>query len=205
MNKVMMRWGLVVAFSVAASMLFCACASAPKEEIAATQSAIQSASTDDVRTYAPESFKDAQDTMAKATAEVQVQDGKFALSRDYKQASELLKQAKDLAEKAQKDAQANKAKAKADAEALIATLKPTLDDAKKALATAPRGKDTKADLEAMQNDLKSADEAAAAASTAMSQDKYSDALAQATTAKSKATAIIEQVTAAKEKMKGGRK
>lgn len=202
MSKFSMRLGWAVIFSLAASLLFFACASAPKEEISATQSAIQAAQTDDVRTYAADSLKDAEDTMAKATAEVQAQDAKFALSRDYKAASELLKQAKGKADKALTDATANKAKVKAEAEALIGTLAQTLADAKKALATAPRGKDTKAELEAMQNDLKSAEEAATAAGTGMSQDKFAEALAQANTAKTKAMGIIEQVTAAKEKLRG---
>jgi hypothetical protein len=201
MNKVSMRFGLIVALSLAAALLFFACASAPKEEIAATQAAITAAQTDDVRTYAPDSLKDAEDTLAKATAEVQTQDNKFALSRDYKTASELLKEAKDKAAKATTDAQANKAKAKADAEAIMAGLTPMLEDAKKALATAPKGKDTKADLEAMQSDLKSAQEAQAAATQALSQEKYKDALAQANTAKTKASGIIDQVKAAKEKVK----
>ena len=135
---------------------------------------------------------------------MQTQEGKIGLSRDYKAASELLKQAKDAAAKAQADAQANKAKTKADAEALIAGLATQLADAKKALATAPKGKDTKAELEALQNDLKSADEAAAAASTAMTQEKFMDALGQAKTAKAKADGVIEQVTAAKAKIKGRR-
>jgi hypothetical protein len=200
----MKRFGLMVVFTVAASLFFFACASAPKEEIAATQSAIQSAQTDDVRTYAEESLKDATDTMAKATAEVQVQDEKFALSRDYKAASDLLKQSKEKAAKAVTDAQANKAKAKMDAEALITSLTPLLADAKKTLAGAPKGKDTKAELEAMQADLKSAEEAAAAATQAMSSEKYKDALAQATTAKTKADSIIEQVNAAKAKLRGGK-
>jgi hypothetical protein len=202
MNKVTIKLALMGAFVMAAALFFFACASAPKEEIAATQAAIQTAQTDDVKTYAADSLKDATDTMAKATAEVQTQDDKFALSRDYKAASDLLKQAKDKAAKAVSDAVANKAKTKADAEALIASLTPMLDEAKKALATAPRGKDTKAELEAMQNDLKSAGEAVAAASTAMSQEKYMDALAQANAAKTKASGIIDQVTAAKEKLKG---
>jgi hypothetical protein len=200
----MKRFGLMVVFTMAASLFFFACASAPKEEITATQAAIQAAQTDDVQTYAEESLKDATDTMAKATAEVQVQDEKFALSRDYKAASDLLKQSKEKAAKAVTDAQANKATAKANAEALITSLTPLLADAKKTLAGAPKGKDTKAELEAMQADLKSAEEAAAAATQAMSSEKYKDALAQATTAKTKADSIIEQVNAAKAKLRGGK-
>ena len=201
MKKVSMRFGLMVAFSLAGALLFFACASAPTEEITATRTAVTAAQTDDVRTYAPESLQAAEDMLSKAMAEVQTQDGKFALSRDYKAASDLLKQAKDLTAKAESDAQANKAKAKADAETIIAGLTQLFADAKKALATAPRGKDTKAELEAMQNDLKAAEEASVAATQAMTQEKFNDALAQAKAAKDKADLIIQQVQAAKEKVK----
>jgi hypothetical protein len=202
MNKVTMKLSLMVAVCIAASLLFAGCASAPTEEINATKAALTAAQTDDVRTYAADSLKDAEDTLAKATAEVQTQEEKFGLSRDYKAASDLLKQAKDMSAKAVSDAQANKAKTKADAEVLIAGWTTLLADAKKALATAPKGKDTKAELEALQNDLKSAEEAAAAASAAMSQEKFMDALGQAKTAKEKADGVISQVNAAKEKIKG---
>lgn len=205
MNKVTIRIALIAACALAAALFFSACASAPKEEIAATQAAVTGAQTDDVRTYAPDSLKDAEDTLAKAMAEVQTQDNKFALSRDYKAASDLLKQAKDKAAKAGTDALANKAKAKADGEAAIAALVPQLAEAKKALATAPRGKDTKADLEAMQADYKAAEEAQTAATQAMSAEKYNDALSQAKTAQTKAAGIIDQIKAAKEKIRGGAK
>ncbi|MBP1597107.1 MAG: hypothetical protein H6Q05_2484 [Acidobacteria bacterium] len=201
MSKLMLRVSMIALFTVTASLLFFACASAPKEEIAATQAAIQAAQIDDVRTYAADSLKVAEDTLSKAMAEVQTQDDKFAMSRDYKAASDLLKAAKDEAAKAVSDAQGNKAKAKADAEAILATLPTLFADAAKTLATAPKGKDTKAELEALAADLKSAEEAAASANVAMTQEKFADALAQANTAKSKADSVIAQVNAAKEKMK----
>ncbi|MBM3791971.1 MAG: DUF4398 domain-containing protein [Acidobacteria bacterium] len=180
------------------------CASAPTEEINATRGAITAAQSDDVRTYAPESLKAAEDELNKALAEVQTQDDRFALSRDYQPASALLKSAKDLAEKANSDAQMNKAKAKTDAETTIALLPQLIEDAKKLLAKAPKGKDTRADLEAMQNDLKLAEEASAEASMALSQEKYLEALAKANTAKEKTTAVTDQVNAAIEKMRGRR-
>jgi hypothetical protein len=185
-------------------LLLAGCASAPTEEINATKAAIASIQAGDVRTYAPESLKAAEDELNKALAEIQAQDGKFAMTRDYKQASTMLKSAKDLVEKAKSDAQVAMTKAKADAEAAIASLPPMIEEAKKALAKAPKGKDTKADLEAMQNDLKLADEALNEAGTAMSQSKYNDALAKASSAKSKASAIIDQIKQAQEKVKGRR-
>jgi PBP1b-binding outer membrane lipoprotein LpoB len=181
------------------SLVLVGCASAPTEEVNATKAAVEAVQNDDVTTYAPESLQAAQDNLNKALSEIQTQDAKFALSRDYKAASEMLKAAKDSAEKAKNDAQANKAQAKADAEALIASLPATLEEAKKVLAKAPRGKDTRADLEAMQNDLKLAEEALTEANTLMTQEKYKDALAKAV--KQQAAAVTEQVQAALAKLK----
>jgi len=193
---------LAITLIIGCGLLFAACASAPTAEITATKAAVAAAQTDDVRTYAGDSLKAAEDEMSKALAEVQTQDGKFFISRDYKQASTMLKSAKDLAEKAVSDAQANKVKAKSDAEAALAALPQSIEEAKKALAKAPRGKDTKADLEAMQNDLKVAEEALTEANTAMSNGQYKDALTKAESAKQKTSAIIEQVQKALEKVKG---
>jgi len=111
---------LVISMVLGLGLVFAGCASAPTEEINATKAALAAVQTDDVRTYAPESLQAAENELNKALAEVQTQDNKFALSRDYKQASALLKSAKDLAEKAKSDAEANKAKTKADANGIAA-------------------------------------------------------------------------------------
>jgi len=179
----MKRTLVVLSLAIGIVVLLAGCASAPTAEITATKAAITNAQIDDVRTYAAESLKAAEDELSTATAEIQTQENKFFLSRDYKQATEMLKSAKDLAEKALTDAQANKMKAKTDTETLLASLPQLMDEAKKTLAKAPRGKDTRADLEAMQNDLKVAEESIEEAKTAMSSEKYNEALAKATSAK----------------------
>jgi hypothetical protein len=195
----MKRTLVVLSLAIGIVLLLAGCASAPTAEITATKAAITNAQIDDVRTYAAESLKSAEDELSKATAEIQTQENKFFLSRDYKQATEMLKSAKDLAEKALTDAQANKMKAKTDTETLLASLPQLMDEAKKTLAKAPRGKDTRADLEAMQNDLKVAEESIEEAKTAMSGEKYNEALAKATSAKETFTQVIDQVKAAQEK------
>ncbi|MBN2319988.1 MAG: hypothetical protein JXR49_12960 [Acidobacteria bacterium] len=184
-------------------ILLSGCSSAPTEEIKATTDALESIETPDINTYAPESLAAAQDEMNKALAEVKTQEEKFALTRDYKQSVALLKSTNELVEKAANEAQANKAKAKADAETALAELPLILQEASDLLAKAPKGKDTKADLEAMQNDLKLAEENAVEANNAMAAEKYPDALAKSRTAKEKSSSIIEQVKSARQKL--GRK
>lgn len=190
----------VLVLALGFSLLIAGCKSAPTEEINATKEALSSVRNDDVSTYAPESLKAAEDAMSSALAEVQVQDEKFALTRDYKQSATMLKSAKDLAEKAKTDAQVNKAKAKADAEAAVAALPAVIVEAENLLKTAPKGKDTKADLEMMQGDLKIAQDSSMEAQNAISGERYLDAIAKANTAKEKANSIIEQVNAARQKV-----
>jgi competence protein ComGC len=201
-SKMKMRFWVL--FSVLGlSVLLSGCSSAPTAEITATTDALKSIETPDVTTYAPESLKAAQEELNKALAEVKVQDEKFALTRDYKPSLAALKSTKDLVEKAQKEAQSNKAKAKADAELAVADLPIKISEAYDLLAKAPKGKDTKADLEAMQNDMKLAEAAAAEANSALIAEKYIDALAKANMAKEKSSSVIEQVQNAR--MKLGRK
>src|SRR6185369_497527 len=72
---------------------------------------------------------------------------------NYDHAKELLNQAKQQADSAKEAAIAGKEKAKSDATAAIAEAKAMADQTEAALKTAPKGKGTKADLEAMNNDL----------------------------------------------------
>ncbi len=175
------------------ALFLAGCGSAPADEINTTKAALTAAQSEEVRAYAPESLKAAEDELNKALAEVQAQDGRFFFARDYRRASEMLKVASDLAEKAKADAQVNRTRMKVDAEAALAALPALIIEARRTLARAPRGKDTRADLEAMQEDLRLADEALNEANQAMSQEKYLDALTKANSAKEKAEAIIEQV------------
>ena len=196
----MKRSLLLIALTLGLIVTLSGCKSAPTEEINMTTEALKAIETADVNTYAPESLKAAQEEMNKAMAEIKVQDEKFSLMRDYKPAVAMLKSTNELAQKAQDEAVANKAKAKAEAEAIVAELPQSLQEASDMLKKAPRGKDTKADLEAMQSDLKLAEEAAAEANSAVAAENYLDAIAKAKTTKEKAASIVDQVTSARQKL-----
>ena len=88
-------------------------------------------------------------------------------------------QAQKSAQVAQKRSEYDGKRAKADAEATIATLTTLLEDAKKALATAPKGKDTKAELELIKADLDGLTPAYADAEADFNAGKYLTAVRQA--------------------------
>ncbi|HSW38071.1 MAG TPA: hypothetical protein VLL97_01100 [Acidobacteriota bacterium] len=200
----MRKMYLTAALVAVLGIILTGCASAPTQEIEATKTALSAVQTDDVKEYAPESLLAAEEEMNRALAELQTQEAKSAFSRDFKQVSEMLISTKSLAEKALADAEAAKAKAKADAEVLIAELPFIIEEAKTALAKAPRGKGTKADLEAMQNDLNLAEESRLQAVDAVAQQNYKDALVKANSAKEKASMVTSQIQAALDKTAAGR-
>jgi len=193
-----------LSFVLGFGFLSAACGSAPTAEITTAKTAIASIETGEVRNYAPESLKAAEEELNKALGELQAQEAKFVMSRDYTRALRLLKSAKSLADKAKADAETGKTKSRSDAEATLAALPQLIQDARQALAKAPKGKDTKADLEAMQADLKLAEEALTEAGTAMSQGKYAEVLSKANSAKTKAAAVVEQINKAQAKVKARR-
>jgi hypothetical protein len=129
------------------------CAKPPQEAIDSAKQAVEGARAAGAADYAPESLRMAEDKLAAMTTETEAQMKKFALMRSYKNVGVMAADAKAAGEKAVADATAGKEKAKAEAEALLAQVKTALEEANALLATAPAGKGSQMDIEAMKADL----------------------------------------------------
>ena len=129
------------------------CSKAPQEQVQAAQTAFAAAETADAAKYASESWLQAQDLMNQAQAEITAQEGKLGLLRSYGKSTELLAQAQVQADKAAQEAAVAKELAKQETLAALqaahAELQATID----LLAAAPRGKDTQAEIESLQQEL----------------------------------------------------
>ena len=142
----------------------------------------------------------------KAEEEINAQGGRFALTRNYDKAKELLAKAKADAEKAKADTGAAKEKAKGEAQAAQKEAQAALSEAKAMLAKAPKGKGTKADIEAMQGDLKTAEGMLPEIQAALDKEDYLGAKAKAQSVKDRAASVSGQVQQAmKQKGKAGKK
>jgi len=134
-----------------------ACAKAPVDAINQAQSALQAAGDAEAATYAPEAWEAAQAAVNAAVAEVEVQNAKFALTRSYKQASQMLTTAQESAAAAKDAAVAGKeamAVAVADAIATIEAQLVTADEMLASLATCrKRPKGFAGDLEIMRRNV----------------------------------------------------
>ena len=145
---------LVLAVVVTMSALFIGCAKPPQAELDAAQAALDAAKAVEADRYVAGVFNAAQDSLNAAKAEIEAQKGKFALTRSYKKAAALLAAASQLAAEAKDKVAAKKEEVKTEAGKLLTDVQTALADAKKLIKRAPRGKEGRAAVEAMQTDLK---------------------------------------------------
>lgn len=144
---------LLIVFVAIFALLLMSCAKAPQEKVDAAKAAIEAARAVEAHRYLPDEFNAAEDALKEALAEIEVQNGKFAFTRNYDKAAQGLDAAKSLAEAVTAKVDARKEEVKGEANALLGNLTTALEDAKKLLKRAPRGKGEKEAVQMIENDL----------------------------------------------------
>jgi trimeric autotransporter adhesin len=187
---------------VAVALVAVGCAQPPQAQIDAATAAITKATAAGAEEYAPETLAAARDAQAKLDAEVKAQAGSFFLTRSYGEATTLAAAAAEAGDKAATEAVAQKAAAQKDAAAALESTRTAIQDAEAALAKAPKGKGSKADLEALQADIAAAKTGLGEAETAQTGEHYKDAKAKADAAREKAAGVTSAVNQAAELKKG---
>jgi hypothetical protein len=193
---------LVVIFAMT---LIVGCAKVPQQELDAAKAAVDAAKAIEADRYAPELYNAVKDSLNAVTAEIEKQNSKFALFRSYSKAKTMLAAALTAANTAKETAVANKEKVKLEAADLLAKIGPAVDDVKKVMKKAPRGKEGKAALEAMSADLTAVEAAVAEANTAVANGDYLTARDKAQASLQKVASINEELQQAIAKKKGGKK
>lgn len=180
------------------------CSKAPEAEMQQAQAAIDAARTAEAEAYAPASFRTATDTLNAAAAEKTAQDNKFVLFRSYGKAKAMYVSAQALAQKAGTDAAAEKERVKQEVTGLMTQAKAAIDSATTALEKAPKGKDTKAELELIKNDLTALTPAYTDAETDFNAGKYLTAKTKIEGVIQKAKSISDEIAAAAAKKMGAK-
>ena len=149
-----MKKGLLklVAFSFLVVSL-ASCAKAPQAEIDAANVSIEAAKTAGADRYAPESFNAASEALKTALTAVEEQNSKFALFRNYDAAKTTLATVATLSSKAVEETTAKKAALKAEVTQSVTDLTTLIASDKELLAKAPKGKEGKAALEAIGQEI----------------------------------------------------
>ena len=185
-----------------ALFLVAGCSKAPEAEMQNADTAVQAAVTAEAEQYAPQSYQIAMDTLNAAKAAKTEQDSKFALFRSYGKSKQMFIAAQALSEKATTDAQAEKERVRQEVMGMMTQVQAVIDNATVALAKAPRGKGSKADIELIKADLDAVNSGFAAAKADFDGGKFLAAKAKFEAVANKAQGIIAQIEAAKAKKAG---
>lgn len=194
-----------IAITIFAASLVTGCQQAPTQQVAAAQQALEDAQAAQSDQYAPEEFGQAQQSFSAATDETTAQSKAFFLTRSYTKADQLLKEAQAKALTAQTAATENKEKVKREVETLTTETEAAIQTARAALLKAPRGKDTRAELEAMKAALDATTTALAEAQEMYSKGDYLGAKTSLTGSKQKVEKVTAEVELAMNKVKGAKK
>jgi hypothetical protein len=189
--------GLVVVFVLGG------CAQEPTQEIAAAQAAIQAAIQAGASTYTPDEIKSLGDELTAAINMANDKTGKFLASN--KKAKENLIKIKTDAEALATTVLSKKTEAKNSATISLTDAKVALQEAKTLLVSAPKGKGTKADIEAFNADLSALEASLPEIQTTIDGEDYLGAAGKALSIKEKALGISGQIKQAIEKVNAAKK
>jgi hypothetical protein len=132
-----------------------ACAKAPQVEIDAANQALDDAQRAQAKDYASEAWTAAKDAEAKLQTELEAQKQSWAPLRSYQSAKQLAQLTKTEADRAAKEATDAKERTKLEVETMMTQARDAYAGAQEALAKAPRGKGTEADLASLKTDTAS--------------------------------------------------
>ncbi len=192
----------VLALAVLVTFVFTSCAKMPTQLMDQAKAAIQAVETAKGNIYAKDELNKLKSDLQAALDEVTAQSKKFF--KKYGHASEMLTKVVADADAVKGLIPARIEEAKNAAQAAINEAKTACDGAKALLEKAPKGKGTKADIEAMKADLAGLDSQMTEVQNAMTAEDYFGAKDKAMAVKDKAAAIAEQVQKAIDKVKGKR-
>lgn len=177
-------------FAVAvAAMMFTSCAKAPEAELTNAKAAIEGVKAVEAERYVPAEFKALQDSLNVASLEIENQNAKFALFRSYKKATATLANVVTMADEVKVNAEARKEEVKAEAQQALAEVTTLVTEVKDLMAKAPKGKEGKEALEAIQGDVVLVESFLAEVSTLINNGDYLTALDKVKASAEKAAAL----------------
>ena len=171
------------------ALTFASCAKAPEVEMTSAKAAIEAAKAVEAERYVPSEFKALQDSLNVAMLEIENQNSKFALFRNYKKATGTLTSVATMSETVKENAAARKEEVKNEAQQALAEVTALVTEVKELLASAPKGKEGKEALEAIQGDVVLVESFLAEVSTLINNGDYLTAVDKVKAAGEKAAAL----------------
>ena len=178
-------------------LILAACSQPPAADIDAARHALDEARQAQAAEYAPQAWTAAQDADTKLQAELDAQSQRWSALRSYTVARDLAVNTKTAAEKSRDEAASGKEQAKTEAGTLMAQARDEVARANAAVASAPRGKGTEADLASLKTDATSIDDTLNEMQRAFDSGDYINAKSKAQAAIDAAKKIEDEIAQAK--------
>lgn len=177
------------------------CQKVPQVQLDLAKTALDSAKTAQADRYLPAEFSAIQDTFNVAVTTVETMKSKSFWKRNYKEAAAQLDRVKAKADLVITNTTAKKEEVKKQAESAIVEINALVAEDKALIKKAPKGKEGKAALEAIQQDINAIESTVTEASGILSKGDYLTANDKLTAAKEKALSIKAELQAAIDKYK----
>lgn len=182
-------------------MLTTSCAKMPQEELDAANAAVEAAKSVEAQRYLAADFNALQDSLNKAMTMIETQKSKFSLFRSYKDAKALLTEVTAMAGTLKDNAIIRKEEVKNEVQATLAETNTLITEVKTLITKAPRGKEGKAALEAIQTDLAGVETALTEVETLVTNGDYMTAQEKVNAAKEKTNSLKAELEEAIAKTK----
>jgi len=134
-------------------LLLAGCAKEPTEQINAAKAALDNAKAIEADRYVPEEYTVVQDSLNSALAVIEQQNSKFALTRNYDKAKKALEDVVTMADQNHQNAITRKDETRTEVQQTLAEVKAALQESKYLIAEAPKGKEGRAALAEIQDEL----------------------------------------------------
>jgi hypothetical protein len=175
------------------------CQKVPQAQLDLAKAALDSAKTVQADRYLPAEFNSIQDTFNLAVTTIETMKSQSFWKRNYKEAAAQLDRVKANADVVITNTAAKKEEVKKAAQAAIVEVNALVAENKELIKKAPKGKEGKAALEAIQADLTTIESTVTEATGIITQGDYLTANDKLSAAKEKALSIKAELQAAIDK------
>ena len=188
-----------------AIFLLSGCQKAPQAEIDSAKASVEAAQAAEANKYLAADYQAIQDSLNTALAMIEEQNSKSSLSRKYDEPKRLLAVVSEMANNAVSKTQLRKDELKAQNDALVGEVNAMLEENKALVLKAPKGKEGKAALDLIQQDIVAIEASIAEAASLIASGDILSANDKLTVAKEKAVAINTELNDAIAKAQGIKK
>lgn len=177
---------------VGLALVFASCQKYPQAEVDAANAAVEAAKAAQANLYVAPEFNALQDSLNTVLASVEKEKSK--LFKNYKDEVKKLTATSEMAKNVAANAVSKKEQMKQEVTATLGEIATLMASNKEMLAKAPKGKEGKAAMEAIQADLTSIETQVGEVNNKFASDDIINALNQAKALKDKATSINTELT-----------